>query len=74
MTSKVIHRPSFQTYFRPIWEHFWTLFSSTLMSGEAREDSRRRRDFINEILNRNPEAFKGEEDVQSMMQMYPGQF
>ncbi|MCK0101826.1 hypothetical protein [Pseudohalocynthiibacter sp. F2068] len=74
MTSKVIPFPALQTYFGSIWERFSASFSSSPISGEALEDTRNRREFIHEMLNRNPDASKGELDVQSMMQIYPGQF
>jgi len=36
------------------------------------EDSRMRREFVQEMLHRNPDAFSSDLDVQSMMQHYPG--
>ncbi|WP_406646061.1 hypothetical protein QEZ52_18740 [Aliisedimentitalea scapharcae] len=35
------------------------------------EDARHRRAFIQEMMNRNPDAFQSDLDVQSMMQSYP---
>ena len=57
-----------------IWERLFPLFSVSSMSDDPQEDTRNRREFMHEILNRNPDAFKSELDVQSMMQMYPNQF
>ncbi|WP_232400906.1 hypothetical protein [Pseudophaeobacter flagellatus] len=38
------------------------------------DDARSRREFIWEVLSRNPDAFSSDADVQSMMSMYPGRF
>ncbi len=38
------------------------------------EELRAERDFINEMIWKNPDAFSGELDVQNMMHMYPGKF
>lgn len=39
-----------------------------------RDDSRARRDFLMDMLDRNPDAFASEHDVQSMIRLYPGHF
>jgi|JI6StandDraft_1071083.scaffolds.fasta_scaffold600822_2 hypothetical protein len=38
------------------------------------DDTRVRRAFVCEMLDRNPSAFASEHDVQSMMRMFPEQF
>lgn len=38
------------------------------------DDARARRDFVLEMIARNPDAFSSDLDVQVMMQHYPGQF
>ncbi len=38
------------------------------------DDARARREFIWEVLSRNPDAFSSDADVQSMMSMYPGKY
>lgn len=38
------------------------------------DDARARREFIWEMISRNPDAFSSDADVQSMMGMYPGRF
>lgn len=38
------------------------------------DDARARREFIWEMMSRNPDAFSSDADVQSMMGMYPGRF
>ena len=38
------------------------------------DDARSRREFIWEVLSRNPDAFSSDADVQSMMSMYPGRY
>lgn len=42
---------------------------------EAEQDeARNRRDFLMDMLDRHPDAFASEHDVQSMMRLYPGHF
>lgn len=38
------------------------------------DDARARRDFVLEMIARNPDAFSSDLDVQAMMLHYPGQF
>jgi hypothetical protein len=40
----------------------------------APRDAQARRDFIQDVLTRSPNAFSGEVDVQNMMFLYPGRF
>ncbi|WP_353471430.1 hypothetical protein PVT71_08885 [Salipiger sp. H15] len=40
----------------------------------SREEDRARRDFIQEMLARSPDAFSGAQDVQSFMQHFPDRF
>lgn len=44
------------------------------VADDAPEDARARRDFIQDALARNPDAFASELDVQNMMCMFPGRF
>lgn len=43
------------------------------LAGKA-EDTRTRRAFIQEMMDRAPNAFGNELDVQAMMHIYPGRF
>lgn len=38
------------------------------------EAARTRREFVHEMLTRNPDAFTSELDVQNMMQQFPARF
>ncbi|MDE4100057.1 hypothetical protein [Phaeobacter gallaeciensis] len=38
------------------------------------DEARARREFIREIISRNPDAFSSDADVQSMMATYPDRF
>lgn len=38
------------------------------------DETRARRDFIREMLDRHPGAMTSDTDVQAMMQVYPGRF
>lgn len=55
-----------------------TLFSfrhrRTGQESESHQVDRNRRDFINEMLTRNPTAFAGDVDVQSAMMLFPDRF
>ena len=48
--------------------------SSEAQAIDQREDSRSRRQFILEMLDRNPDAFQSELDIQYMAQMYLSKF
>lgn len=43
-------------------------------SSEDHFDTSERRAFVQEMLDRNPDAFSSDYDVQSMMQNFPGHF
>ncbi|MGI9390755.1 MAG: hypothetical protein ACR2O1_11915 [Boseongicola sp.] len=65
----------------PIWnrlEEMWKLSVPTRNCPDARdksrEDARIRQEFVTEMLDRNPDAFQSEQDVQSMMLSFPGRF
>lgn len=64
-----------------IWSSFGNLFGGlTGNNGTSPtfkptpDELRAERDFINEMLDNNPDAFSSELDVQCMMHMYPGRF
>lgn len=50
---------------------FWEQPTKTI---DAPEDARSRQEFIQEMLDRNPDAFTSEADVQTMMQIFPQSF
>lgn len=44
--------------------------SRTSMSASSSEETRARRDFVSDVIAKNPEAFSSELDVQTMMLFY----
>lgn len=74
MTSNVTTFSAFQACIHSIRERFTAVSGGSEASDDTLEETRNRREFIQEMLNRNPDAFKGEVDVQNMMHMYPGRF
>ena len=64
-----------------IWTSFGRLFGGLakdsahkLQSEPSASDLRAERDFINEMVWNNPDAFSSELDVQNMLNCYPGRF
>jgi hypothetical protein len=43
-------------------------------TGASPEESRARREFVQDMLTRNPDAFTSDLDVQSMMLCYPDRY
>ena len=76
MLTTIAPRPTiFSRIFRRMADMskgIWSGNSRPEMSVE--EENRARRDFIRESLNRNPDAFASELDVQFMMQAFPERF
>jgi len=72
MTSLTFASPEFWNWFEILpWRR---RKSRSEESKTARDDARARRDFIDDMLTRSPDAFTSELDVQSMMHLYPGRF
>ncbi len=74
MTSLTLSRPT-------IWRRFQDFLKSLAPSqdcatppDDSQEDSRTRRDFALEMLDRNPDAFKSELDIQNMARLYRCKF
>ena len=74
MTSLALSRPAIWKRFEVIWELLAPSHNRPVASNDSQEDSRNRRDFFLEMLNRNPDAFQNELEVQNMMHSYPGRF
>ncbi|SLN62969.1 hypothetical protein PEL8287_03453 [Roseovarius litorisediminis] len=74
MVPNVTQFSALQTWIDSIRERIRPSFSGSSTSEETWEATRNRRQFIHEMLNRNPDAFRSDLDVQSMLQTYPGQF
>lgn len=74
MTSVALSRPS-------IWKRFEDFLESLVPSrdcatspNDSQEDSRASRDFVLEMLERSPEVFQSELDIQSMARLYRCKF
>ncbi len=74
MTYFVISRPSFWSRFEDFLESLVSSRDCETPNHELHEDSRARRDFMLEMLDRNPEAFQSEFDVQNMARLYRCRF
>lgn len=74
MTPGVVPFPAIQTCIEFIHDRLFPVFKRSSACEDMPEDARHRREFIHEVLERNPDAFTSDLDVQCMMQMYPGQF
>jgi hypothetical protein len=46
----------------------------SITSETSPDDARARREFVQVMLTRNPDAFSSDLDVQTIMQLYPGRF
>ncbi|MFC3616752.1 hypothetical protein ACFORG_23665 [Lutimaribacter marinistellae] len=64
-----------------IWASFGNLLGGLvrdrahrLKSKSSFDDHRAERDFINDIIWSNPDAYSSELDVQNMLNLYPGKF
>lgn len=54
---------------------FAALLARILKHSELEEEeSRKRRDFVQDMMHAHPEAFQSELDVQNMMHFYPSRF
>jgi hypothetical protein len=74
MTFLALSRPSFWKRFEVLLEILVPSQDCTTPRDASREDSRARRDFILEMLDRNPDAFQSELDVQNMARLYRCKF
>lgn len=74
MTSLAAAFPAVRSCFDALLERPSKARNTREMSTDMAEDARNRRACIHEMLSRNPNAFRGDADVQAMMQMYPGSF
>ncbi len=74
MTSLALAHPTVWRRIEIIWGLLAPSLDLSAASDDPQEDSRNRRDFFLEMLNRNPNAFQNELDVQNMMHSYPGRF
>jgi hypothetical protein len=74
MTSLALGHPAAWTRIEVIWHCITRSLNRPTTPDNSLEDTHNRQEFILEMLNKNPEAFQSEQDVQSMMYSYPGRF
>ena len=74
MTSLTFTRPTIWKRIEDFWKTLKPLRNSATPPEDSQEDSRAERDFILEILDRNPDAFQSELDIHSMARLYRCKF
>ena len=74
MTSLALSKPTIWTRFQDVWKTLVPSRDCATAPEDLQEDSRAERDFILEMLDRNPDAFQSEMDVQAMAHFYRCKF
>ncbi|MGI9394476.1 MAG: hypothetical protein ACR2OY_07510 [Boseongicola sp.] len=74
MTSLALGYPPIWNRLDEIWQRNIPTRSRPGSRDKSREDDRSRQNFVLEMLDRNPDAFQSEQDVQNMMYSFPGRF
>ncbi|WP_282021813.1 hypothetical protein [Ruegeria faecimaris] len=66
--------PSIWTVFGGLFSWTERAFPKTRKPRPTANDLHAERDYINDVIWSNPDAFSSELDVQNMMNLYPGRF
>lgn len=74
MTSLSLARPTVWRRFEEFWKTLAPSRDCATPPEDSQEDSRDERDFILEMLDRNPDVFQSELDIQSMARLYRCKF
>jgi hypothetical protein len=74
MTSLTLSRPTVWRRFEDFWKTMAPSRDCATPRGDSQEDSRAERDFILEMLDRNPDVFQSESDIHSMARLYRCKF
>ncbi|WP_433989345.1 hypothetical protein SuNHUV7_38750 (plasmid) [Pseudoseohaeicola sp. NH-UV-7] len=74
MTSFTMTRPIVWKHIEEIWKALKPSRNCATSTDDAQKDSRAERDFILEMLDRNPEAFQSEFDIHSLARLYRCKF
>ena len=74
MNSLALSRPAISKRFEDFWETLVPSRDCATPPNDSQEDSRAARDFVLEMLDRNPDAFRSELDVQNMARLYRCRF
>ena len=74
MTSLTFTRPTIWKRIEYLWKTLVPSRNCATPPEDTQEDSRAERDFILEMLDRNPDAFQSEMDVQAMAHFYRCKF
>jgi len=69
MTSLTLTHPTIWRRIEDFWKTMAPSRNRAIPPEDVREDSRAERDFILEMLDRNPDAFHSEMDIQSMARL-----
>lgn len=74
MVEHALPQLSFWKFPRVTWEVFGLRRSPKSLSIDEQEDSRSRREFVLEMLDRNADAFHSELDIQHLARLYRSKF
>ena len=74
MTSLTRSGPTFWRHFQDFWKTLVPSRKCATPPDDSQEDSRAERDFILEMLDRHPDAFQSELDIQHMAHLYRSKF
>ena len=74
MTSLTLPHLTIWSRFQGFWKNLVSSQDWTTSPEDSQEDSRASRDFVLEMLDRNPDAFQSELDVQYMAHLYRCKF
>ncbi|WP_162798286.1 hypothetical protein [Sulfitobacter sp. SK011] len=70
MTSLILPRPAILRRLKDLWKALVPSNDCALPPDNPEEESRARRDMILEVLDRNPDAFQSEMDIQHLAHLY----
>lgn len=74
MTPLTLSRPAIWRRFQDFWNTLGPSRDCATPPEDLQEESRDRRDFILEMLDRNPDAFNSESDILVMAHLYHCKF
>ena len=74
MNSLALTRPTIWKRIEEFWNALKPSSNCEAPTNDAQEDARAERDFILEMLDRNPDAFQSEMDIHSLARLYRSKF
>ena len=70
MTSLTLSRPAILRRFKDLWKALVPSTDCAQPPNDPEEETRARRDMILEVIDRNPDAFQSEMDIQHLAHLY----